>query len=132
MARTINQAELERVIRSFDVESTLRSETREWSLDHFDKALDSLDHSPTHGSDWDRRHPKVHEIIRRLRAECADALARAAGEAANEVRHDALLSRIEQLKRPHWSVIPNFWMTAIILLLTAVGATAAVWSLVRQ
>lgn len=40
---------------------------------------------------------------------------------ANACRHDEVLKKLEDLKRPHWSVVPNFWMTVAILLLTGIG-----------
>jgi hypothetical protein len=47
------------------------------------------------------------------------------------VRHRELREQLEALKKPHWSAVPNFWMTLIILVLTAVGAVATVISILK-
>lgn len=41
-------------------------------------------------------------------------------------------NRLRELKKPHWSTVPIFWMTLVILILTAVGTIAAVISLFRR
>ena len=52
-------------------------------------------------------------------------------EKADQERHRLIEGRLSELKMPHWSVAPNFWMTLVILILTAIGATAAVIALFR-
>lgn len=52
-------------------------------------------------------------------------------EEKEEARHREIHGRLKELKKPHWSVAPNFWMTLVILVLTAIGSTAAVIALLR-
>jgi hypothetical protein len=44
-------------------------------------------------------------------------------ELANERRHEAISKRLDDLKKPHWSVTPNFLFTV----LSAVAAVAAAY-----
>jgi hypothetical protein len=44
-------------------------------------------------------------------------------EEKEETRHREIHDRLEELKRPHWTVLPNFWLTAI----SAVAAVAAAY-----
>lgn len=68
---------------------------------------------------------ELRELYQKLRRDRNAFAARIAMEEANARRHDEISRRLEDLKTPHWSVVPNFWMTVVILLLTAIRVILA-------
>jgi len=55
-----------------------------------------------------------------MRNEREAADERAASEAVSTQRHVEISRRLDELKKPHWSIPWNFWMTAAILILTLI------------
>ncbi len=43
-----------------------------------------------------------------------------------EERHANIKLRLDELKKPHWTVLPNFWLT-LIAALAAVAAAFIAW-----
>ena len=84
-------------------------------------SADRLDHlyNLICGKLVDEGEPIARQLQARIQAIHAEKVRRQGEEIAREA------------KRPHWSVAPNFWMTLAILVLTAIGATAAVIALFR-
>jgi hypothetical protein len=128
--RKTNDGEIEQIVRSHlypSNEVNLRKVTKTWSPAGLLYAIDRLE------SDLFAQ-PK--EILDRLRVlyrtllkDHEEAEARQASEVADAKRHDEISRRLEELKKPHWSIVPNFWMTLVILVLTAVAAVASVLAL---
>jgi hypothetical protein len=94
-------------------EASLRKLTKDWSTSDFDYAFDQA--SRILG--WDTR---LREILRILRT-----------ERETTEQHAEIAAKLEALKKPHWSVAPNFWLTLAILILTAIGTIATVKMLFR-
>ena len=128
--RKTSDAEIQRIVRYVKYptqEVFLRQEARAWNEADFLYALDRID------SDLADQPNEARELVRvlyrTLRKDREEAEARMALESANIQRHAEISRRLEELKKPHWSIIPNFWMTLIILILTAIGAVATVLAL---
>jgi hypothetical protein len=130
--RKTNEAEIQRIVRyvMFDTPSNevfLRKESRNWSAGDFLYALERL------GTDLNDQPQEMRErlrgLYRTLLNEREAAEARMILEAANADRHTEIFRQLEELKKPHWSIVPNFWMTAAILVLTLIGVIAAILAL---
>ncbi len=107
-------------------ETLLIEQTRDWSVADVVYAIERLDQDQPE----DRRE-QLRGIYRALRIEREAAELRKVAEADTAKRHAELTARLDQLKKPHWSVTPNFYLTVVILVLTAIGAVAAVVALLR-
>jgi hypothetical protein len=46
-------------------------------------------------------------------------------------RHEELSKKLDELKKPHWTVLPNFWLTAISALAAVLAAYLA-WLALRK
>jgi hypothetical protein len=125
--RKVDDAEVQRVvgfIHFVSMETSLIEMTKTWSGADFLYALQRLDVDQPP----DRRD-KLRELYRNLRAECVAAEAqRILKEEIIQMRAE-VSNRLEELKKPHWSIVPNFWVTVIILVLTAIGAIATILAL---
>jgi hypothetical protein len=101
--------------------------TKTWGSADFIYAIDRLEIDQGH-----ERRDLVLPLYRRLMAEHETAEARVKVEEAKEQRHKEMTYSLEELKTPHWSTVPNFWITVAILVLTAIGAVASVLALFRK
>jgi hypothetical protein len=128
--RSIDDAEIQRVVKTIRNEATLRTSTESWSAADVQYGIEYLDDHRDR-VDWSWQRDSVLPLLRDIRREKSEADSRAAAEEADERRFRNLSEKIEALKEPHWSTAPNFWLTVAILILTAIGATAAVLSLFR-
>jgi hypothetical protein len=122
--RRTDDAEVQRIVHFVSYpsqETSLIEMSKTWSGADFLYALDRLQtDQPT-----DRRAPLL-ELYRRLRAEREEEDARRAFEEASAQRHAEISHRLDELKRPHWSIVPNFWMTVAILVFTVIGVIVAI------
>src|SRR5664280_2145466 len=77
------------------------------------------------------RRDQVRELYWNLRMERQATDARIDSEEASIQRHNEISKRLEELKeisrrlddlkKPHWSIVPNFWLTVAILIATIFG-----------
>lgn len=77
---------------------------------------------------------QIRGLYRTLLKERQDENARIASENASVQRHQEISRRLEELneisrrlddlKKPHWSIVPNFWITVAILIATIFGSIA--------
>jgi hypothetical protein len=122
-ARKTDEAEIQRIVRAINYvtqEASLMEMTKTWSPADFIYALDRLEtDQPT------ERRAALRGLYRALMIERVELEARQAAEVANERRHGQISVRLQELKKPHWSVVPNFWMTLAVLILTAIGIVLA-------
>lgn len=100
-------------------EATLRQMTANWRPEHFMHALDCLRSLATD------RQVAMAPIYRNLLTRCEENAARANAEAVTRRRHDEITTRLAELKRPHWTVLPNFWLTLVSALAAIVAAVCA-------
>jgi hypothetical protein len=125
--RKADDAEVQRIVHwiiSPAQEVTLIEQTKKWSEADFLYAIDRLE---TDQPEERRQH--LRGLYRALRKERQEHDARNASEEASARRFDDLSRRLDELKKPHWSIVPNFWITVTILILTAIGAIATVLAL---
>lgn len=114
MNRNKSDADVEGVVRYINYASQeidIVQRTRDWSSADFEYACDRY----AIGAPGERELPALREIWSRLRSE------RRREELGLEQLTD-IKGELDKLKNPHWSVVPIFWMTVIILILTAVAA----------
>jgi hypothetical protein len=115
--RKVDDAEVQRVVGNIhhaSQEMLLIEMTANWGEADFRYAIERLDiHQPK-----DRREV-LRPLYRNLRS------AREVEEVACE-RHNKISHQLEDLKKPHWSVTPNFWVTVAIFVLTLIAAVVAV------
>jgi hypothetical protein len=70
------------------------------------------------------QNPAFHIRFQQAQQRIGRALAKIyAKEKIVNARHREIHDRLEELKRPHWTVLPNFWLTAI----SAIAAVAAAY-----
>jgi len=121
--RNTDDAEVQNVVRCIKYisqEVDLIKKTKTWSEADFLYAIERLEVDlPKEMRD------QVRGLYRNLLMERQATDARIVAEEASARRHDEISRRLEELKKPHWSIVPNFWMTAAILILTAIGVIAA-------
>jgi predicted transcriptional regulator len=121
--RNTDDAEVQNVVRwikYISQEVDLIKKTKTWSEADFLYAIERLEVDlPKEMRD------QVRGLYRNLLMERQATDARIVAEEASARRHDEISRRLEELKKPHWSIVPNFWMTAAILILTAIGVIAA-------
>jgi hypothetical protein len=113
--RKADDAEIQRIVRFYRFptqEVALIKDTKKWSEDDFLYALERVETDLPELSSEERN--QIRSLYRNLRVERAS-------EEANARRHDEIFRQLEELKKPHWSIIPNFWVTVAILILTAIG-----------
>jgi hypothetical protein len=121
--RKTNDADVQQVVRWINYptqEVTLIEMTKTWSEADFLYAIDRLQTDQPK-----ERRDQVRELYRNLRAERQVTDARIASEEANIQRHNEISKRLDDLKKPHWSIVPNFWITVLISILTAIAVIAA-------
>ena len=122
--RKTNDAEVQRIVRSvsYDTPSSevfLRRETGKWSGADFLYALERLETDVA--SQPKETHERLRLLYRTLLREREDSEARQITEEANVKRHGEISRQLEELKKPHWSIVPNFWLTLGILILALLG-----------
>lgn len=121
--RKESDAEIQRVVRFVGYasqEALLFDMTKTWSTTDFLYAIDRLEIDQT----ADKRE-LLRGLYRELRVEREAADARKDSEDASARRHSDLSSRLEELKKPHWTVLPNFWLTAVSALAAILAAYLA-------
>ncbi len=130
--RKVSDGEMQQIIR-FNIypaqETYLRKVVKTWSEADFLYVLDRLDVDLSGQAEEIR--DRLHTLYRTLLKEHEEAEARRAVEAASAKRHTDILRQLEELKKPHWSIVPNFWMTLAILALTLIGVIVAILTLRR-
>jgi hypothetical protein len=127
--RKTSDVDIQIVVRQINYESQeamLLQMTKNWSVADFIYAIDRLEVDQPTG-----RREQLRGLYRTLRVEREAVDARRSSEEANAKRHAELSARLEDLKSPHWSVVPNFRLTVAILVLTAIGVIIAVIALFR-
>jgi hypothetical protein len=125
--RKTKDAEVQRVvgfIKYPSQEVSLIEMTKTWNEADFLYALDRID-TDLSGQPKEMRE-QLRLLYRTLRGEREAADARTASEEANTKRHVEITRHLEELKKPHWSIVPTFRMTLIILILTAIGVIASI------
>jgi hypothetical protein len=134
--RKASEADVERVVRSFiwpRDEMSIRHETRLWGSADFLYAIGRV-HVDLQAI---AKRDEMLSIYKRLRDECVEREARAESESANAKRHAEaeranperhaeIARRLDKLKEPHWTVLPNFWLT-LIAAVAGVVAAALAW-----
>jgi hypothetical protein len=101
--------------------------TETWSEEDYRFALDRITVFHSQQEICDRMRPLYLRLLIARKKEDA----RAASEALAAVRHDDVAKRLDELKHPHWSVVPNFWLTVCILILTAAGVVVGLLALLH-
>lgn len=123
--RNTDDAEVQRIVRWIKYttqEVDLIKMTKKWTEEDFLYAIERLEVDlPKEMRD------QVRGLYRTLLMERQTADARIALDEASARRHEEISRRLQELKKPHWSIVPNFWITAAILILTAIGVIVAVW-----
>jgi hypothetical protein len=110
--RTTTDAEVERIIHlSSSAEGSLQTDSSSWGVEDFDYGISVLS-AKCNEIHWQPHIEKVLPELNRLR-----------GERASAARNAEILRRLADLKKPHWTVIPNFWLT----LIGAIAAVVAAW-----
>jgi hypothetical protein len=131
--RNTTDAEIQRIVSWINYptqEVDLIKETKTWNEEDFFYAIERLQtNQPS------ERREQLRPLYWTRLKECQAADARMALEQANVQRHDEISKRLDELneisrqlkelKKPHWSIVPNFWLTAAILILTAIGIIVA-------
>ena len=122
--RKESDAEIQRVVR-FIVDSGQEADlikmTPTWSAADFLYAIERLEvDRPSSGRD------KLRSLYRTLMTERESSVARATEEEVNGRRHIEMTQRLEELKKPHWTVLPNFWFT-VVSAIAAVAAAVLTW-----
>jgi hypothetical protein len=130
--RKATDADVQQVVRFFQYPSqevSVIEATKKWSKADFLYALDRIDTDLSVQSEDIR--DQLRGLYRRLRQERVEADARIAAEAASVQRHIEISRKLEELKKTHWSIVPNFWMTLLILIFTVIGVIVAIASFYR-
>lgn len=107
-------------------EVTLRKMTDGWSVEHFLYALECL---RSH-VDADRR-AEMTPIYRTLLDRAEARAAKLAAEQVASERNSAVVNRLDELKKPHWSVWANLGI-AFISAVAAILAAYFAWVAVRK
>jgi len=118
--RKHSDADVQRVIDAISYptqEGTLNKMTKDWNAADFTYAIEY-----GWGSMPSDRREQICGLYRGLRAERISIEARIVAEAANQKRHAELASRLAELKKPHWTVNPNFWLTVVSAAAAVVAA----------
>lgn len=77
-------------------------------------------------------YERLRFLYRTLLQEREEYEARWIAEEANARRHEEISRQLKELKKPHWSIVPNFWLTFGILILALLGLIVSVIALCRQ
>jgi len=118
-------------------ETDLIRDTKSWNEEDFLYAMGRIQ-TDLVGLSREEQN-QIRGLYRILLKERQDENARIASENASVQRHQEISKRLNELneisrrlgelKKPHWSITPNFWMTATILILTFIGVVVAILSL---
>jgi hypothetical protein len=123
--RNVSDSEVDRVISCISLPSQdtdLRRGTAAWSVADFDYAIDR---GPFfHRNSWDA----VRGPYQSLRQERAEADARASAQEMESQRHVEITSHLRELKKPHWTVTPGFWVAFAAMVFAAIAA----WPVIRE
>jgi hypothetical protein len=103
-------------------EVELIKRTQAWSEEDFLSAIKHLDVDLPHLTQETR--DQLREVYRSLRIERQATDARINSEEVNASRHDEIVRQLEKLKKPHWSIVPIFWLTVGILIVGIVSYLA--------
>lgn len=130
--RKTNDADVQQVVRWINYPTqkvSLIEMTKTWSEADILYAIERLQ------TDQRERQDQLRDLYWDLRRERLATDARIASEEANIQRHNEISKRLEELneisrrlgdlKKPHWSIVPNFWITVLISILTAIAVVAA-------
>ena len=133
---TARKAEIEMVVHSVKYvtqETDLIRDTKSWNEEDFLYAMGRIQ-TDLVGLSREEQN-QIRGLYRTLLKERQNENARIASENASVQRHQEMSRRLEELneisrrlddlKKPHWSIVPNFWITVLISILTAVGVVAA-------
>ena len=123
--RKTNDADVQQVVRWINYPTQkvdLIEMTKTWSVADILYAIERLQ------TDQRERQDQLRELYWDLRMEHLATDARIASEEANTQRHNEISKRLEELneiarrlddlKKPHWSIVPNFLLTVAILIAT--------------
>ena len=133
MARTKDIEMVLLSVKYVTQETDLIRDTKSWNEEDFLYAMGRIQ-TVLVGLSREEQN-QIRGLYRTLLKERQDENARIASENASVQRHQELSKRLEELneisrrlddlKKPHWSIVPNFWITVLISILTAVGVVAA-------
>ena len=125
------EAEIQTVVRWIHYpthETDLIRATKSWNEEDFLYAIDRIQTDLVSLSK--EQQDQIRGLYRTLLKERQDENARITSENASVQRHQEISKRLEELKeisrrlddlkKPHWSIIPNFWITVVISILTAI------------
>ena len=115
-ARKQSDADVQEVMRVNPQEPTIREMTKDWSTADFDYGMSRLDVDTNIIN-----RLAMRDLLRMIRSGREFAELQELAEAEEERRHGAVKARLDELKKPHWTVLPSFWLT----LISAIAAVAA-------
>ncbi|HEY3855968.1 MAG TPA: hypothetical protein VGO67_16380 [Verrucomicrobiae bacterium] len=124
--RKTPNAEIQRVVQAINYSSDeilLIEMTKTWNAADFLYAIERLQVDQPK----DRRDPLL-DLYRNLRRERADVDARLAAEVSSAKRHADLVLRLDEIKKPHWTLAPNFWIGTVILAVSVLAVFVAIWT----
>jgi len=104
--RKTNDADVQTVVRSINYvtdEVTLRQLTQTWSEADFFRAIDLVRVIKSK-----EIQDQILKLYWNLRKERQETDARIVSEEASIQRHNEIARRLDELKKPHWSIVPNF------------------------
>ncbi len=78
------------------------------------------------------RRDSLFNLYRNLRKDREEEEGRLAVEQLSAKRYADIVGRLDEIKRPHWTITPNFWMTVVILIISVIGVFVAVWAAGRH
>jgi hypothetical protein len=119
--RLKSDADIETVVRDYKYvsqEAELRQATLGWSSRDFSYAVSRLHVDLAR----DLRDPML-PLYRSLLAERLSEEAREQDQKRQKAMHLQLKEAVEKVSKPHWTVLPNFWLTCI----GACAGIAAAW-----
>ena len=121
--RKTSEGDIQSVVRAIlypTQETLLIKMTEKWNTGDFLYAIDRL----STDQPADRREalrPIYMHLWEKRKADEAQAVL----DAIEAQRHEDISRKLEELKRPHWSIVANFWMTVAILILTVIATLLA-------
>jgi hypothetical protein len=108
-------------------EVTLIKMTKAWSASDFLYAIERLQVDQPK-----ERRDSLFNLYRNLRKDREEEEGRLAVEQLSAKRYADIVGRLDEIKRPHWTITPNFWMTVVILIISVIGVFVAVWAAGRH
>ena len=122
MAPTEKAGTIDNTLSGYPSRELVRSRSRDWSFEDFEYAHSQVEQL-THSSCRANVIKWLEERTQELRE--ADIERKAAA------RHEQLHTQLKELKKPHWTVSPNFWVTVVSACAAIVAAYFA-WVAIKK